>query len=465
MRTRTLLLGGSLALATLLASRAASARECAYWSGNGPSVYNMTQGLSAAYASAIDSAGIGGFRMAFRIDTQASWSQALFDQYDALLAVAKAHNLEVLGIVLYESTPPSAGGQAQWNSGYDSSGMNAYVQAFVDTAKILMSRYGDQIKYWEIWNEPNAWTNPSYANDPTNAGGTYILPLVYAKMLAETYVQNRSILTSKGLHLVTGGLFAHDIGGSFSPATSYAQEVYSNGVWGWMQTNEGRRYPWDGFCYHLYIDQGSATSSSHILQYLDAIQQLKVQQSDSVPLWITEFGWQAPQNMSLSQQASNLDIALGAFESRGDVARTFVFKLDDYADWGIFNADWTPKPAVATYLAHDQGCTPTPAPSPDAGASDGGVVEAGSDAAADATAQGDGGSIAPPSTSGCACRQSTGRDRGGALGALATAVVLGLARRRRSRSVSSRGGRATRARASCCPSRGRRWCRPRRSRG
>lgn len=399
------------------------ATACAYYSGNGPSVYNGQQGLTATYANAIDSAGIGGFRMGFRIDGQSSWNQALFDQYDALLATAKAHGLEVLGIVLYESTPPSAGGQAQWNSGYDASGMNAYVQTFVDTAKTLMTRYGDQIKWWEIWNEPNAWTNASYASDPMNAGGTYILPLVYGKMLAETYVQNKTLITSKGLHLVTGGLFAHDIGGGFSPATDYAQALYANGVWGWMEANEGRRYPWDGFGYHVYIDQGGATTSAHILQYVDALQQLKVQESDYVPLWITEFGWQAPKNMTLAQQATNLDVALKTFESRGDVARTFVFKLDDYDDWGIFNADFTPKLAVSTYLAHDKGCTKP-------------VVDAGVDAsvANDASMDAppivvDAGQPPPPQgDSGCSCETAP---RGGSLGAFAWGLALLALRRRR----------------------------------
>ncbi|MEL4881655.1 family 1 glycosylhydrolase, partial [Shewanella algae] len=83
------------------------------------------------------------------------------------------------------------------------------VQAFVDVSKTLMSRYGDRIKYWEIWNEPNAWTNGNYRNDPAHAGGTYMLPLVYSKLLAETYVQNKATITSHGLHLIAGGLFAH----------------------------------------------------------------------------------------------------------------------------------------------------------------------------------------------------------------------------------------------------------------
>jgi MYXO-CTERM domain-containing protein len=459
----SLLLAGCAAMGSLLvASRSASARDCQYYSGNGPGVYNLQNGLTEQYAQHVDQAGIGGLRMGFRIDTQTTWDQALFDQYDAYMAVAREHGLDVMGIVLYEST---TGGQADWNSGYDSTGMSPYVQTFVDTAKLLMTRYGDQVKYWEIWNEPNAWTNSNYANDPTHAGGTYILPLVYSKMLAEVYVQANSVITSKGLHLVAGGLFAHDIGGSFSPATDYAQQVYQLGPWDWMQANYGRRYPWDGFGYHIYIDQGGATSSAHILQYVDAIQQLKVQETDYVPLWITEFGWQSPMPLTDAQQAANLDTALTTFESRGDVARTFVFKVDDYAKWGIFDGSWNAKPAVATYTTHDMGCTHLPKEPLDAGAEGGttsrdggtkgdagaGTRDAGG-ASGDASSGVGAGDASEPgvdasgpaddgggngaaggtgSSSGCGCTTTRGDGSSVGFGAVAIALAVAIRRRRR----------------------------------
>jgi hypothetical protein len=42
------------------------------------------------------------------------------------------------------------------------------------------------------------------------------------------------------------------------PATDYAQQVYQLGPWDWMQANDKRRYPWDGFGYDIYTDQGGA---------------------------------------------------------------------------------------------------------------------------------------------------------------------------------------------------------------
>jgi hypothetical protein len=259
------------------------------------------------------------------------------------------------------------------------------MQTFVDTAKLLMQRYGDRIKHWEIWNEPNAYTNGDYKTNPTAAGGTYILPQVYSKLLAETFIQANQTITSQGLHLVAGGLFAHDIGGGFSPATDYMQQVYDLGPWDYLEANYGRRYPWDAFGYHIYIDQGGATTSQHIGQYLDAIAALRAQYSDASPVWITEFGWQAPSVVSEAQQAANIDLALTTFESRSEIERTFVFKVDDYDDWGIFRGDFSKKPAAQTMIAHDMGCVHLPKVKADAGAD----ASADADADADAGARGD----------------------------------------------------------------------------
>ncbi|HEX8795919.1 MAG TPA: glycosyl hydrolase [Polyangiaceae bacterium] len=333
-------------------SRVGGAGACAYYGGNGPSVYGGQSGLTESYASMVDGARLGALRLNFRLDGQSSWNDALLGQYDAYVGVAREHGYDVLGLVANEAVP---GDQTAWNGDYDATGYSPYVQQFVDVVGMLMRRYGGTIKNWELWNEPNAWSNPSYADDPAHAGGTYILPQVYAKMLAETSLQNADTMGAQGLHLVTGGLFAHDIGGSFSPATDYFEQVLSQGVWDWMQANTGRRYPWDGAGYHLYIDQSGSTSSDHLMQYVDAIQSLKVQYGDYTPLWITEFGWQT-WNVPEDVQAANIDVALQTFESRGDVARTFVFKVDDYDSWGIFHDYGGPKPAISVFQTHTATC-------------------------------------------------------------------------------------------------------------
>ena len=374
----------------MLALLFALATDCNHWGGNGAGVYNLSNVLSEQYASAIDQAGPGALRFGFRIDTQQTWDDALLTQYDALVEKAREHAIDLLGIVLYESTTL---GQAVWNDDPDGDGMNAYVQTYVDTIKMLMMRYGDTIKHWEIWNEPNCWSNSNYRNDPQHAGCYYILPRVYAKLLAETYVQAHDVITQKDLHLVTGGLFAHDIGGGFSPATDYMTEVYQQGPWDWMQANYGRRYPWDAFGYHIYIDQGGATSAAHLNQYLNAIESTRQQFGDSTPIWMTEFGWQSSA-VGEDGQASNLNIALSTFEARSEIERYFFFKVDDYDHWGAFHDDWSVKPAAGVLQSHTANCLRAPRP-PDAGATDGPPADM-----PDAAAGGSGGSSGAGGASG-----------------------------------------------------------------
>jgi MYXO-CTERM domain-containing protein len=408
----------------------AEARDCAYYSGNGPSVYEMKNGLDESYASHVDQAALGGLRLNFRIDGQQSWNASLLALYDQYVQKAREHNLQILGLISNESTPL---GQTVWNGPHDAvCWSSAYSQTFVDTAKLLMDRYGDQIKHWEIWNEPSCWSNKDYATDPQNAGCSYILPCVYAKLIGEVFMQARSIIAAKGLHLVSGGLFAHDIGGGFQPGVDYMTEVYEQGPWDWMEQNVGRRYPWDEFGYHLYIDQGGPTSASHLGQYLDAIEALKKKHGDASPIWMTEYGW-STSNLSEQQQADNHELALGVFEARPELERLFLFKVDNYDGWGLFRDDWMPKPVVAVLQKHAAGCTrgkPDAAPAvagrdarwPDASVR---PVEAGR---ADATA-------AKPA-SGCSCSLREGPEAPPLPIALGLALAACLARRRRRQGAS-----------------------------
>src|SRR5438270_10827074 len=111
MRVRRLaFLGALAALAT--ASGTADARDCSYWSAYGGSVYNGTPTLDDTFADQADAARIGGLRLSFRIDGNATWTPALLAKYDAWIEKARSRGYEILGLVLYESLPDP---QSAWN--------------------------------------------------------------------------------------------------------------------------------------------------------------------------------------------------------------------------------------------------------------------------------------------------------------------------------------------------------------
>ncbi len=144
----------------------------------GAPVWNGAVIFTPQKAGLFAAAGTKSVRINFRLDAGAtSWNSTQLALYDQVIANAKAAGLEVLGLFSNETV---AGGQAAWNVDPNGNGTNPYVAAFADTALLLADRYKSDVKQWEVWNEPNAWSNPNYQNEPTQAGGTYILPRVYA---------------------------------------------------------------------------------------------------------------------------------------------------------------------------------------------------------------------------------------------------------------------------------------------
>ncbi|HEX7604742.1 MAG TPA: hypothetical protein VF316_24155 [Polyangiaceae bacterium] len=239
-------------------SDAAPGVPCAFYGLNaGAPVWNGQVFFDVPFAKALAQTGAHAVRIDFRLDGAASWDAAKLAQYDAIVDAALAAGLEPLGLMAYEAVP---GDQVAWNDDPNLDGYNAYVGDFAAASATLLSHFAGKIPRWELWNEPSCWSNPMYASDPQHAGCTYLLPRVFAKLMAEVYVKNAALLASKQVSLVSGGLFAHDIGGSFTTAADYLGEVYAQGVWDWMQANEGRRYPWDALGYHLYEVRALMTS-------------------------------------------------------------------------------------------------------------------------------------------------------------------------------------------------------------
>jgi len=355
-------------LAIVAAASIADARPCTFYSAYGPGVYNLGQGgFDDTFVTKTRGAKIAGLRVGFRVDTEKSWDAKILGAYDQLLAHAYASGFDVIGLVGNEAVANA--GQGTWNAPPSTSdGRNAYTQMFVDVTKVLFNRYGDQIKYWEIWNEPNACTSSDYLADceanPTGAGGSFLRADLYAKLLAEVYVQNKDVIHAKGLHLVTGGLYAHDVGGNgvVYAADDYMDEVHGNGVWTWFAANMGRHYAWDAFGFHVYTTlYGGPVAASTVSAYYDRIAAERSKHGDASPIFVTEFGWQTSQ-ISPAQQAQNFDTELSVLEGRGDIARTFVFRVSEWQSWGLYDASWNAKPAVAVFAKHAAGCQAVPLP-------------------------------------------------------------------------------------------------------
>ena len=306
-----------------------------------------------AMAVDIASSGCRSIRLNFRLDGNSSWTAAHLAKYDTIVRTARDRDLQILGLICYEAVP---GTQAEWNENYNTSGINAFTTRFAENAWLLINRYKNDIKLFEIWNEPNCWSvDPS--GHPLDAGGFYIWPRIYANLLAETYKKcltagGPSFFSSNGLSLAAGGLFAHDIGGSFSTARDYMSQVYSQtAVWNAFQTVAGRRYPWDYFGYHFYLNQGETVSTLELTNYFNDIRTLKNNRNDATPFLITEFSWPAPPN-PVSLQAANLKSSYDWLRSQADIAGAYWYQwTDSDGGYGLVYSLGVHKPAYDEFAA------------------------------------------------------------------------------------------------------------------
>ena len=336
---------------------------------------NFVHSLSLQFGF-IQQAGAGWVRINFRLgQCFADWTspsdvcpeadaQTALGIYDDVVTKAHASNLQVLGLLSNESMH---GDQSEWLAGnterQGGNGDNAYVRRFArDVAGVLAKHFANRVTAWEVWNEPNAWTeNPSPG---VFTGGSFMYPSNFAWLLKRSYAAIKAEQPTSSSTVVSGGLFGLD--GVGAPATAgikgaslvngrnitcasrvssgadYLCLTYAAGVGsaGWIPG----AYPLDRIGQHLYVDQGEPTSVAKIRGYVDDVRQafLHYEGADSAKqIEITEIGWFANPSESdfattQARQASNLRIAYETFSGIPYVSRAFWFNVQDVPEANLF---------------------------------------------------------------------------------------------------------------------------------
>jgi hypothetical protein len=300
--------------------------------------------------------------------------------YDQAVDIALTNNFRVLGLIGHEAWH---GTQEEWTAGnaeHDrGNGDNPYVRHLAEEAvEILAVHFKDRIGQWEIWNEPNAWTERDGRGRPR--GGSFIYPSNFAWVLTHAYDAIKA--ARPDAEVVSGGLFGHDLG---DPAILFARgpcptgapsgadylcATYEMGLThaGWRSG----RFPFDHVGQHVYIDGGSPTSEAKLRFYLDDLRDAYLSYEGSETpkaTYITEFGWSTafvPQDV----QAYNLLLAFDTFRQVGYVARAYWFHAQDVPEadlyYGLTEASGRKKRSFETFqdaAAYDSptGATDGPA--------------------------------------------------------------------------------------------------------
>jgi hypothetical protein len=235
---------------------------------------------------------------------------------DRLVANAKANNIRLAYTLAYLAPWASADGGTRKFPVKD-------IQFWRDYVNGLVSRYHQDIKYWEVWNEFNG----SFAENGT--------PAIYAEMVREASIAAKKIDPTAQI-----GISVANFDVNFLDAA--------------IKAGAGGHF--DYICVHPY-EKLAALADNGEVDFLTMARTLRQMLAANnlpkdMPLWITEIGAQTPVNPE--QQADTrqaivlakaylLSIASGFrrvfwFEARGP-------SYGNQTDYGLIRADFTLRPS------------------------------------------------------------------------------------------------------------------------
>lgn len=275
--------------------------------------------------------------------------------YNSIINAYRGNNIKIIGLIGAQSV----------SGGYDRNNPGSFTQKFTDVADAIIARFGDRVKVFELFNEPNDW-----------AGGntSQVTERYFAEYLASVYRKIKIDGGRSDISLNSGPLFSFDL----NNGASYLQETFNQGKslpgmlnWGTIKNQIGS-YPLDGIGYHIYVSQGMGDQNqvvSKLLENLDAMNAVINSNDPGKQIWITEMGWgTGPDRVTEEVQAANLEKAYQLLVSRPGVRLGMWFTLMDFDsnEWGLVRTDGTKKLAWYKFqqLANINNPTPTPTPTP-----------------------------------------------------------------------------------------------------
>ncbi len=249
---------------------------------------------------------------------------------DMVMQAAAARNMGVMAEIA--STPTWAGSSTSI-TGAGTPDPATYAAFAAAVAK----RYGSTISAYEIWNEPNY----VLSSDPIDA-------TAYAALLKAAYPAIKAV--DPTATVVAGALGSVISFGSITldPVT-FVKQMLAAGASGYF----------DALSFHPYqeslpFSSGAGVANSPLTQ-LNSIYKLLQQYGDgNLKIWISEFG-ASTNDVSQQTQADLIKNLIDTWQTIAYAGPVFIYTAQDGvagADgYGIYNADWTPKLAVAVIAA------------------------------------------------------------------------------------------------------------------
>ena len=274
-----------------------------------------------------------------------------WDHHDSVVAQTRAHNIEIMGVLV--STPSWANGRTKDNTpnGHDSDAYPPLDSAdFTNYAAQLAERYAGQVDKWVVFNEPNL--DKFWRPEPD--------PQRYVDMLCDAYIAIKA--ANPNATVIGGALSGNGINMGWEPPRSqnFLNEMYLYNA----------QNCYDILAVHPYVYP--TTPVGLLQQRLNDTRDLMAQNNDNSPLWINEIGWadspdawQQP-TVTQDQMAAWLNQVYGRLHG---IERIYWYNFkdvgiepidDEELHFGLVNYDFTPKPAYEAFLTHTGGKLPQP---------------------------------------------------------------------------------------------------------
>lgn len=266
---------------------------------------------------------------------------------DTLVNAAADRNMGILGVL--NSTPAWAV-PAGYPAVATPPASDAQYAAF---ASAVAQRYAGKVSAYEVWNEPNAATFWYPSPDPA----------AYTKLLQAAYP---AIKAADPNATVIGGVvgWVTDTPGLAINAASYIQGMYDNGAQGYFDALSFHPYQ-----YQVPFGNGTPYGPLAPINQLATIHQEMVAAGDgSKQIWATEYG-EPTSVVDNTTQAAFISNFLNSWSSFNYTGPMFIYttrdrntgSTSDQDTLGVFQTNWTPKPA-ANVIAQWTATHPQTAP-------------------------------------------------------------------------------------------------------
>lgn len=254
--------------------------------------------------------------------------------YDQIIDGLLANDVQVYGLISHEAVASPLHDQLQHPpSQTDERPGLAWVSEYVDNFAAIVARFGDRVRVFESFNEPNNW----WGDRP------WVHPYWFAYMLSALYRRIKGEDGRQDVTLVSGPLLAHNNHGiedGYSMGTFYLEDTYRAGKL--LDWNEVRRelggYPLDGLGCHIYVCQRPDATLEEVRdalrRYVTALTNA-LRRQDPNPgkkLYISEFGWDSHTSEQL--QAERLMAGFDVLRNDARVALAVWYCTIDYPEPG-----------------------------------------------------------------------------------------------------------------------------------